>query len=257
MKIPLDGIAPANNGVHEYSLHHNVRLTVSSTRNPGLQTYLDDTQLAYGSLDSQLLTSSLRQSQYDSISHNSQARELPQAEAGGKRKRNPELEHMARSNSSIGGSDQAGNDGNTASPTRENLTAANGSTTSSYLKSPELNRATKTTKLGVHLTRVSSESVVSDRALRVPVTPLGVLEGVQLARPDDNTAEQGGDSPSGEQSTSELPTAYSLSDLTSGSSKVRLNVSQRSMSDPGPQIGSISPKALRPIPTPRKARTTR
>ena len=51
-----------------------------------------------------------------------------------------------------------------------------------------------------------------------------------------------------EQNTSELPTSYSLSKITSGSSRVRLGISQRSTSDPGPQIGSISPTALRAVP---------
>ena len=251
VKLPLGHAAPANDCNEGPLPRDNATLATTRMRNHAEQLYLDDTQLAYTALDSQLLTSSLRQLQYDPISEQSQAREFSQSCRGEKRKRDSEPEDGVHSNPSLDVGNQTGIDANTASAIRESPVVARGSTTSSYLKSPELDRASKKTKRNVHRRRVSSEPVISNHTHRVPVTPIAALQAVQVIRPAGDITQRAGDSASGDQSTSELPTSYSLSDITSGSSKARPNLSQRSASDPGPQIGSISPTALRAVRTPR------
>ena len=47
-------------------------------------------------------------------------------------------------------------------------------------------------------------------------------------------------------STSELPTSYSLSEINSGSLKERQQLSERSSSDPGPQLNALIAKSLPP-----------
>ncbi|KAK0815507.1 hypothetical protein LTR75_003795 [Friedmanniomyces endolithicus] len=61
------------------------------------------------------------------------------------------------------------------------------------------------------------------------------------------------------ETTSELPTSYSLSDITSQSSRARLRDSQRSVSDPGPlghgSVGNSVEKSARSSSQPARPRT--
>ena len=142
---------------------------------------------------------------------------------------------------------------------------------SSYLKSPILDRSAKRGRLEVTREEDTTPRNVSSKTppnagdifggdgTRSPPTPQIHLPPGQRTSPQSHESNQ--------DVTSELPTTYDLSDITSESSRPRLRGSQRSNSDPGPEIGGKqltqssgrsnsqppSPVKLRkPLPTPKQ-----
>ena len=259
--IPLVGSTASGQDVdprvatHDYGRQTNVIGTGHAS-----DLFLDDTQLAYTALDSQLLTSSLlRSPDEDSEAQASPEQQSVHALAAKrldrKRKRNSQSEDAEQPQSPMRLERNAPSERQDAVPTRESAFLGDGSTTSSYLKSPVLQRSNKKIKRSVHPARSSSEPTTDGYERNA-----AIVTSAQLGQPmrtsgpaHDDFANHSHGSTGGNQTTSELPTSYSLSDITSGSSKARPNISQRSTSDPGPQMGSISPTALRAVPTPRKA----
>lgn len=129
------------------------------------------------------------------------------------------------------------------------------STRSSYLRSPVLDRSAKRKRAPQDLDsrkkpRITSEALTSADPQH-GITKCNERNQQQAIRPLDQNEAGTGQSqnlPAANDITSELPTSYSLSNITSGSSRARHGMSQRSASDPGPQLGSISPTALRALP---------
>ena len=258
--IPLAKSTPSDQDVQErIRIQDNALEKAIIGAGHASELFLDDTQLAYTALDSQLLTPSLLHSP-DGHSDAGTTPEKPHVVAsfaeprGTKRKRNTRSENEGDSHSPTGVGRNAGLEMENAISTRESPRLANGSTTSSYLKSPMLQRANKKAKRDTHPGRSSSKPVTHGRVHNgADISSRQPEQAMRKSDPNDDFVDPSHDSTGGNQTTSELPTSYSLSDITSGSSKARQNISQRSTSDPGPQIGSISPTALRVVPTPRKA----
>ena len=238
---------------HDYGRQTNVLGTGHAS-----DLFLDDTQLAYTALDSQLLTSSLLRSpdghsEAGTTPRASQADAITAEPLAAKRKRDSQSDDVtSHSPTQVERSTRSGT--RDVIPTRESPSLGNASTPSSYLKSPVLHRANKKTKRDVHPARSSSEPTTDGYGRNAAnVRPEQLEQAVRTSEPANDLVNHSHGSTGVNQTTSELPTSYSLSDITSGSSKARRNVSQRSTSDPGPQMGSISPTALRAVPTPRKA----
>lgn len=114
---------------------------------------------------------------------------------------------------------------------------------SSYLHSPVLGRSTKKPRLSEDNRRLFK----GHRTLLPPFDPLqndanpaatGLNRGQDFCptgvQDHHNAGVSGSNSILGDDVTSELPSSYSLSDMTSGSSKSRHQSLQRSVSDPGP-----------------------
>ncbi|KAK3053451.1 hypothetical protein LTR09_005620 [Extremus antarcticus] len=163
-------------------------------------TFLDDTQLAYTALNSQLFTSSLP---------------LPDNVVASEREGENESTQVQSAS---------------RSPTNKTINALS-SSPSSYLKTPLLGRPLK-------------EPRVVDVAENGDMPLPRQVQGRASAPPPQAPVLQSQDSDGAHQSTSELPTTYSLSDITSESSRARRTQSQRSASDPGPHAGNISTTAL-------------
>ena len=258
--IPLAKSTPSGQDVQErIRIQDNALEKAIIGAGHASELFLDDTQLAYTALDSQLLTSSLLHSP-DGHPDAGTTPEKPHVVAsfavplGTKRKRISRSENEGDPHSPTRVGSNAGTDMQDTIPTRESPHLANGSTTSSYLKSPVLQRANKRIKRDVNPGRSSSEPVTRGRVHNgADVSPRRPEQAMRTSDHNEDLVDRSNNSTGGNQTTSELPTSYSLSDITSGSSKAKPNISQRSTSDPGPQIGSISPTALRAIPTPRKA----
>ena len=258
--IPFEKSTPSGQDVQERIRIQDSALETAITGTGHVsELFLEDTQLAYTALDSQLLTSSLLRSP-DGHSDAGSTPEQPHVVAsfaeplGTKRKRNSRSENEGDLHSPTGVGRNAGLETENAISTRESPRLANGPTTSSYLKSPALQRANKKIKRDVHPGRSSSEPVSQYRGHNgADVSSPQPEQAMRTSDHNEDLIDRSHDSTGGIQTTSELPTSYSLSDITSGSSKAKPNISQRSTSDPGPQIGSISPTALRAVPTPRKA----
>lgn len=247
----------------------------------GTTVFLDDTQLAYAALDSQLATSSLlipAKSSFGALLRASQ--ELPNSQLvyTDSRDRN-ELDgatqhfildvmssnRCKRKRTSNQGSveahdeTQSNNESNRnqlharATVASEKSPEATEASHSSYLKSPALDRPLKKAKAN-HDSRhnVGPLYVPFPDHNHVGVAYIGERQIPSTAPPGPENGSRSQGSIDGNQTTSELPTSYSLSDITSDSSKARQGISQRSASDPGPCIGSISPTALRAVPTTRK-----
>ncbi|KAK3687063.1 hypothetical protein LTR37_019177 [Vermiconidia calcicola] len=235
--------------------------------------YLDDTQLGYTALDSQLLTSSLAlplgsppslvgrascrpstpQQNLEGVEPSLESGELASSThksslsqdwAVRKRRREDEVVHAACPEEH-------------GQHTQHKTGDAHHPSQSSYLRSPVLDRSAKKQKVNNanhHPTTVPA--LISYIPLpengRTGVAYVGEkpVPSTEHAVPATKTASQ--QSAGGNESTSELPTSYSLSDITSESSRARQGVSQRSVSDPGPLVASISPTATRAVPTPDK-----
>ena len=253
--------------------------------------YLDDTQLAYTALDSQLATSSLaipdsvlgsfhvRPDAEQLVLQRSSTEDRHQTQTGEikqpslldapssdplRRKRNSNLEfrdahppRKTRINDNIARLEPAGT---TIEP--DEAHEASDLSYSSYLKSPVLDRPKKKAK--VNQSSQQDDHLREQRAngahIALPVNEfdgLAYVRDVPIASTEHAALENvpgPHDSTDGYQTTSELPTSYSLSDITSDSSRVRQGISQRSASDPGPRLGSISPTAVRAVPAPQESR---
>lgn len=248
LKLPITRDTVSSGG---HSSHLELADAIGNATGVDAPPLYVDTQLAYTALDSQLLTSSLRCSQPKSTPEQSCPSQIREVASGAKRKLDSQLEDVDLSSSPVNLEQHPRTNANAALATHESATDANVSTTSSYLKSPDLGRASKKAKLDVRRTRIYSEPAVLDHGQEVFATPLAQHRPVPKTRTADNATQRSEDSADGNQTTSELPTSYSLSDITSRSSRAKPTISQRPISDPGPQIGSISPTALRAVPTPR------
>jgi hypothetical protein len=219
--------------------------------------FLDDTQLAYAALDSQLQTSSLvlgfessvsdagRSYHHEADHYQSRPNAYLEPSSVNEQQRPqsspPALQSKLLGPGLFGGSTSQAS---TASPTEP--------TQSSYLKSPILNRAAKRQRT-VETREDANRADDVHQYMPLPENgqpgvaytgkaPSALLGSSQ--QPIDITSQGSHDA---QRSTSELPTSYSLSDISSESSRARQGISQRSASDPGPQLGSISPAALQSI----------
>lgn len=211
--------------------------------------YLDDTQLAYTVLDSQLLTSSLLCAQSFEMPLESRTRAAAVAPSSKKRKRISQPVHHACDLQRDFESLKPGN-----FTTGDNNSNDEASTTSSYLKSPELQRASKQVRPSIQRVSISFEPAPQrDNQINAARTSQDLQHAPSVPKALIQPGARSADSNSANQTTSELPTSYSVSDLTSGSSRAKARPnSHRSSSDPGPQIESISPTALRAVQTPQK-----
>lgn len=127
------------------------------------------------------------------------------------------------------------------------------SQSSSYLQTPVLDRSTKRRRMNATAQHFYPQAPA---ALVVPLPEadrLGVAyvgerkHSADQPEPSRDDVPQVGlpqsDASQDQETTSELPTSYSLSDITSESSRARLRLSQRSNSDPGPSVSQTSSKA--------------
>lgn len=120
------------------------------------------------------------------------------------------------------------------------------SSSSSRLQSPDWSRANKKPKLNDYRERTPQARplvpyVPLQEGSQVGLAFIGDLHGlVTPARAGPRRQSQV--SADGNETTSELPTSYSLSDLASQSSRARLRASQRSISEPGPSVACSGPK---------------
>lgn len=220
--------------------------------------FLEDTQLAFMALESQLLTSSLRLSpggsiQAADVTFKQSRANLFLDRSSTKRKRiNASGDAEGPQSSTVSNQNGRTESHRASMPSGEPLGVDVPSQTS-YLKSPELQRSKKRTRVDDRSTVRLNEFETPVRDQTTPSKPRPEAQRIQ-APPSSapNVLEHSHDSAGGNQSTSELPTSYSLSDITSDSSKKRPNISQRSSSDPGPHIRSVSPSTLAAVPTPHK-----
>lgn len=193
-------------------------------------TFLEETQLGYTALESQLFAPPSRTPKVQKQpTHTIDHVEATQVEF---------CEREAeRSNFSNPRSD--------ATPSRKDASSSSHGvpSQSSYLKSPILDRSNKKPRINEtnrHLFR-------SNKDLLPPFIPLQENDGVGVgfiskpahvsnaaSRDQDNPVNIDSNSMSGDDVTSELPTSYSLSEGTSGSSRSKQHSVQRSVSDPGP-----------------------
>ena len=263
-------------------LHHpNQAETTAVTNKPAV--FLDDTQLAWTALDSQLATSSfLIQDEHNTKTpapHTSGEDQYPQDVTPETNIRLDPRVSLQRSTCEASSSGHCSGkrklDSSNAAPAEEQQIRADlgkcqlkthiaaldtemaaekePSTPSSYLRSPDLDRPWKRAKV--------DDQAEGNHDLDQPVVvPSVTIPEGRNARPETlakqpfQTAEYGirdsisrSQGSNGAQTTSELPTSYSLSRISSDSSRARPNVSQRSTSDPGPNLGSLSPNALRAV----------
>ncbi|KAI7159293.1 hypothetical protein KC343_g14949 [Hortaea werneckii] len=126
---------------------------------------------------------------------------------------------------------------------------------STTLSSPELGRSAKKTRLVDYRERTPPRQTLAgiDHPVLAGNEPETTVLGEKSAKNRSNQAEKDGEptrvSGEGNDSSSELPTSYGLSSITSQSSRARLRPSQRSTSDPGPLSESLdrNPQAAPPI----------
>lgn len=212
-------------------------------------TFLDDTQLAWSALDSQLIASSLilrapepNRAPLEPRRSDEHLRSQPRVvHMGGSFQQDdhkqklvtrPQVSETAkRAHSPIAGSSRS-----RLLDWRTGKSHDTPSTPSSYLKSPDLNRSAKRSRTndthqlptGVSLLPVGYNEGVKSTTLAADGQPPPPIDAHCSQTPTVHN-----------ESTSELPTSYSLSDITSGSSRIRPNISQRSSSDPGPQAAPL------------------
>ncbi|KAI7354084.1 hypothetical protein D0862_06005 [Hortaea werneckii] len=126
---------------------------------------------------------------------------------------------------------------------------------STTLSSPELGRSAKKTRLVDYRERTPPRQPlagIDHPILAGDGQDITFLGGTNAKKPS-NPAEKDEDltrvSGEGNDSSSELPTSYGLSSITSQSSRARLRPSQRSTSDPGPVSESLdhNPQAALPL----------
>ncbi|RMZ10327.1 hypothetical protein D0864_01293 [Hortaea werneckii] len=116
---------------------------------------------------------------------------------------------------------------------------------STTLSSPELGRSAKKTRLVDYRERTPPRQTLAgiDHPVLAGNEPETTVLGEKSAKNRSNQAEKDGEptrvSGEGNDSSSELPTSYGLSSITSQSSRARLRPSQRSTSDPGPVFESL------------------
>lgn len=245
-------------------------------------TYLDDTQLAYNALESQLFTSSLDNplelvrrdaSQQSQSLHpcsprfeNSRQSSVTTQRFGGKsspsnpHSRMHDVAGHPRSRSNTKTSEEEVSQDvsiiQRAATTPARASRTHGLSQSSYLKSPVLDRSSKRRKVNAH----RDDESRSDHSTRPQYIPLLENSHLSLAYIGDQpvrSTESASDKEVADaqnshrsiEATSELPTSYSLSDITSESSRARnrLDHSQRSVSDPGPRTGSGSADVAKPV----------
>lgn len=219
----------------------------------GHVVFLDDTQLAYAALDSQLQTSSLDIPPY---------LHLAQESVGyGGRSRDASPGAAAQVSEDGQGPPDLASDQQNTSDDRSKLSQArpvqrsssfteciastpkqvvqpapvSEESHSSYLKTPILYRFNKRPRTS----STSSPSKPSKRASEQAISRVDRKEGSPNIRTDD-LRETSGDQAESNETTSELPTSYSLSDITTensrGSARADNHVQQRSASDPGLQL---------------------
>ena len=265
--------APASSGTHPSQNEHLDQTTVVESPT----VFLDDTQLAITALDSQLATSSipvpsgrvhapiesvgyprnddlpvseraqsiLVSSPPSRITHDGL---LAQIRSFGKRK----LDYVVGDHGqALADAPQPLNVCNEVGPLRTSTTP-DALSLSSYLKTPILHRTTKKPRL-------HGPDLAGKRPSSAPVPPLATFAALGQEQSDAMIAEPTSAAPAAviarpapadppavaqsqashdvSEPTSELPTSYSLSDLTSESSRARNRISQRSVSDPGPNNG--------------------
>ncbi|KAK5174439.1 uncharacterized protein LTR77_001519 [Saxophila tyrrhenica] len=196
-------------------------------------TFLDETQLAYTALDSQLLTSSLV---------------LPEAQRSiyVTAPATVEEDHATRGSWTCEGQGLAAQSAWPETRSREGRAEASSHepsqsgdksdrTDSSYLKSPHLDRASRAKRAKTHYHMRSNVNVPAfDNDRRVDQAEN--ISAERASAPPQARDVRSQASADGNQSTSELPTTYSLTDVTSDHSKARALLSQRSASDPGPRV---------------------
>lgn len=262
-------------------------VTITGQYDPTM--FLDDTQLALAALDSQLVTSSLpvpaepgsvipdhgftqelSASQNASVESNigrkadgstqrSILREPHSDQSTRKRKLQPDSpdarEHDSRDATAHNEPPNVLN----AHERPQNWTGLSSSTPSSYLRTPIIDRPKKKAKA------INQHNQSDDLGQRAPVPHVPFHEDGRIGLayigihplpsteiPGREHAQDSLGSMDGAQTTSELPTSYSLSDISSDSSKSKLGISQRSTSDPGPGSDGISPTALGDVRLQRK-----
>lgn len=170
-------------------------------------TFIDDTQLAYAALESQLPSSSL---------------------AGPK--------SSAKRTISERGSD--GHVENTKLVSSSRSLAQNPSVLSSHGSKRRRGNGSQPS---------SSDKDPVPRAPGDPNPPAGGEQGQDTERRSSlANARNQNETLNTHDSTSELPTSYSLSEVISGSLKERQQLSERSSSDPGPQLDALIAKSLLP-----------
>jgi hypothetical protein len=193
-------------------------------------TFLEETQLGYTALESQLFAPSSRISAkgFKQIVH------PPEGSTTGVSK--PESEPSVH--------DESRHDGSSSSHQVPSQ--------SSYLKSPVLDRMNKKPRINEE-----NRNFFRTRKSLLPASsPL--REHTSHLLENDKNAADNGERPTGSRQTipnlvdgsisvddvtSELPTSYSLSDMTSVSSRGRQHSIQRSVSDPGPWLPEVTESA--------------
>lgn len=232
---PIDGSISANDGVlPSLCAEEPVSSTDLDTRKlpdrvpddaTGMHydstTFLEETQLGYTALESQLLAPS---------------RHTPQTPV-----RRPE--HAPQQGSRQ--SEEPKSDDRQRTPARDDESDSSHHlpSQSSYLKSPILDRSTKKPRLSEDNRRL----FLTNRKSSPLYVPLREDGGLAVGFVGDATATERGTaqgepiglaneshSLSNNDVTSELPSTYALSDITSGSSRNKHQSVQRSVSDPGP-----------------------
>ncbi|GAB1731435.1 hypothetical protein NU195Hw_g1145t1 [Hortaea werneckii] len=126
---------------------------------------------------------------------------------------------------------------------------------STTLSSPELGRSAKKTRVVDYRERTPPRQPIAgiDHPVLAgneqDIAILGHTSAKKLSNPAEKDGEPTRLSGEGNDSSSELPTSYGLSSITSQSSRARLRPSQRSTSDPGPVSESLdhNPQAAPPI----------
>lgn len=222
----------------------------SSTYNA--TTFLDDTQLAWSALDSQLIPStphiplneSTRRPEQPLRSDVGPQKQCIHAHAGESSPTPDNTQGSAAKTPSSGISKRChpiADDVRAPQSTRLRFAESQDPSTahSSYLRSPDLDRSAKRPRLS--RLRREKDAQGHQSAIILSSTPRieaadAMYQAIDGKHPRPTEAARSQTSLGQNGSTSELPTSYSLSEFTSGSSKARAGISQRSSSDPGPQI---------------------
>lgn len=205
---------------------HEDSTTESGILPSGHDSYVDDTQLAYTALESQLFTSSA------AIIHATPFKKsvlrLLERGPSTSRSQTPQLEPQLQDALSDVTASSGQKYGSDRTPPSQ----------SSYLRSPMLGHSTirgrhkRTGSFG----GILREPVVSS------ISPGHQQQGdpwqVKTRRDSESDQHSAGGTVVSDETTSELPTSYSLSDIATDSLRDRPQLSQRSVSDPGPDIMS-------------------
>lgn len=197
-------------------------------------TFLEETQLGYTALESQLFVAPSR------VSPRTLKHPLQPSETIINELMNDKDEHTE------------------ASRSREEASSSSSShqvpSQSSYLKSPILDRSNKKPRIneenrqyfrpkGSLLPSLMQSRGNSSEAVK-SVKNAAENKIVRPAENEQHLSTPLENSMSGDDATSELPTSYSLSDMTSVSSKGRQNSIQRSLSDSGPPLPEVTEPVL-------------